>query len=90
MTGYQGTGMWADPAADPRDTHTTARGEKEVLASYLDHYRLTLELKCEGLTPAQLATRSVPPSITDPTRPASALHPVLRCQPPWWNAIAFS
>ena len=62
MTGYQGTGMWADPAADPRDTHTTARGEKEVLASYLDHYRLTLELKCEALTPAQLATRSVPPS----------------------------
>lgn len=62
MTGYQGTGMWVDPAADPRDTHATPRGEKEVLGTYLDHYRTTLELKCENLTPAQLATRSVPPS----------------------------
>ncbi|MBM9460668.1 DinB family protein [Nocardioides sp. zg-536] len=29
---------------------------------YLDQYRQTLVRKCEGLTPAQLATRSVPPS----------------------------
>lgn len=29
---------------------------------YLTHFRGTLERKCEGLSPAQLATRSVPPS----------------------------
>ena len=32
------------------------------IASYLDHYRLTLELKCAGLTAEQLARRAVPPS----------------------------
>ena len=56
------TGMWAPPGADPRDDLPTGHGEKAVLAEYLDHYRLTIELKCEGLTPEQLATRSVPPS----------------------------
>lgn len=29
---------------------------------YLDHYRETLKLKCDGLTPEQLGLRSVPPS----------------------------
>ena len=33
-----------------------------MLAEYLDRYRMTFELKCEGLTAEQLATRSVPPS----------------------------
>ncbi len=33
-----------------------------MLAEYLDRYRMTCELKCEGLTAEQLATRSVPPS----------------------------
>ncbi len=33
-----------------------------MLAEYLDRYRMTFELKCEGLTVEQLATRSVPPS----------------------------
>ena len=37
-------------------------GEWDTLVSYLRHYRLTIELKCEGLSPEQLATRSVPPS----------------------------
>ena len=36
--------------------------ERAVLVEYLEHYRATLELKCEGLTPEQLGTRSVPPS----------------------------
>ena len=29
---------------------------------HLEHYRTTFELKCDDLTPEQLATRSVPPS----------------------------
>jgi hypothetical protein len=37
-------------------------GERELLESWLEYHRTTLEQKCAGLTPAQLATRSVPPS----------------------------
>ncbi len=55
-------GSWAEPGTDPREAIEHGRGEKAVLAGYLDHYRLTFELKCEGLTAEQLATRSVPPS----------------------------
>jgi uncharacterized damage-inducible protein DinB len=55
-------GMWVDPAHDPRDTDEPPVGEKVILRQYLDRYRMTFEMKCEGLTPEQLATRSVPPS----------------------------
>jgi len=55
-------GNWADPASDPRTAIDYGRGEKAVLATYLDHYRLTFELKCADLSAEQLATRSVPPS----------------------------
>jgi uncharacterized damage-inducible protein DinB len=55
-------GMWAERGSDPREALEPGRGEKAVLAGYLDRYRMTLELKCEGLTVEQLATRSVPPS----------------------------
>ena len=58
--GYDG--MWVDPAHDPRDTDEPPVGEKGTLRQYLDHYRMTFELKCEGLTHEQLATRSVEPS----------------------------
>jgi uncharacterized damage-inducible protein DinB len=54
--------MWVEPEDDPRETNTTPRGEKAVLAAYLDHYRTTFEMKCEGLDAEQLARRSVPPS----------------------------
>ncbi|TNM37587.1 DinB family protein [Nocardioides albidus] len=37
-------------------------GELANLRDYLTHYRETLERKCAGLTPEQMATRSVPPS----------------------------
>jgi uncharacterized damage-inducible protein DinB len=33
-----------------------------MLDGWLQYHRATLELKCAGLTPAQLAERSVPPS----------------------------
>ncbi|WP_407345301.1 DinB family protein [Pengzhenrongella phosphoraccumulans] len=55
-------GMWAEPASDPREALAPGRGEKAVLAEYLDRYRMTFELKCEGLTAEQLARRAVPPS----------------------------
>jgi uncharacterized damage-inducible protein DinB len=55
-------GMWAEPGSDPREAIKPGRGEKAVLAEYLDRYRMTIELKCEGLTAEQLASRSVPPS----------------------------
>lgn len=54
--------MWADPEADPRTAIPDGRGEKAVLAGYLDRYRMTLELKCQDLGPEELAHRSVPPS----------------------------
>ena len=54
--------MWVDPEADPRETGATAVGEKAVLAEYLDRYRMTLEMKCEGLDAEQMSRRSVPPS----------------------------
>ena len=54
-------GMWARPEDDPRPQGTPV-GELATLREYLTAYRLTLGLKCEGLTPEQLATRSVPPS----------------------------
>ena len=53
--------MWVDPEEDPRGQEPT-RGERETVLGYLADYRQTLVMKCEGLTPEQLATASVPPS----------------------------
>lgn len=55
--------MWVDPDDDPRENAgASPEGELATLQEYLANYRLTLLMKCEGLTPAQLARRSVPPS----------------------------
>jgi uncharacterized damage-inducible protein DinB len=55
--------MWVDPAEDPRDSAAASpEGELETLRDYLRSYRLTLLMKCEGLSARQLARRSVPPS----------------------------
>jgi uncharacterized damage-inducible protein DinB len=54
--------MWVDPEDDPRETDQDAVGEKAVLTGYLDNYRMTIEMKCEGLDAEQMARRSVPPS----------------------------
>ncbi|WP_424186923.1 DinB family protein [Actinokineospora sp. G85] len=55
--------MWADPDDDPRESGGPGpEGELATLRDYLHNYRLTLRMKCEGLTPEQLALRSVPPS----------------------------
>jgi uncharacterized damage-inducible protein DinB len=54
--------MWVDPGDDPRESQVAVVGERTTLLAYLRRYRLTLEMKCEGLDPEQLARRSVPPS----------------------------
>lgn len=59
VVGYDG--MWARPEEDPRVTGNPV-GELATIREYLSHYRRTLDMKCEGLSPEQLATRSVPPS----------------------------
>ncbi len=57
------SGLWMAPEADPRmQDDAPLVGERAVLLNYLRHFRLTLELKCEGLAAEQLARRSVPPS----------------------------
>jgi uncharacterized damage-inducible protein DinB len=59
VVGYDG--MWAKPEDDPRAGGSPV-GELATIREYLSNYRLTLGLKCEDLSPEQLATRSVPPS----------------------------
>ncbi len=59
IVGYDG--IWAKPEDDPRVDNNPV-GELATIREYLSNYRLTLEMKCEDLTPEQLATRSVPPS----------------------------
>ena len=54
--------MWLPPDQDPRSPAGPVRGERDTLVGYLEAYRTTLELKCQELRPAQLGTRSVPPS----------------------------
>jgi uncharacterized damage-inducible protein DinB len=55
--------VWMDEAQDPRYAgNPQPEGERATLLEYLRAYRLTMELKCEGLDADQLARRSVPPS----------------------------
>lgn len=54
-------GMWAKADEDPR-VQGNPVGELATIRDYLSNYRLTLRMKCDDLTPEQLATRSVPPS----------------------------
>ena len=55
--------MWVDPDRDPRgNTEASPDGELATLQDYLRSYRLTLLMKCDGLSAEQLARRSVPPS----------------------------
>ncbi len=54
--------MWVDPEDDPRATAASPVGERATLLEYLEHYRMTLEMKCDGLDAEQMARRSVPPS----------------------------
>jgi uncharacterized damage-inducible protein DinB len=53
--------MWIAPEDDPR-AQQPVHGERNLLVTYLRDYRTTLRMKCSGLDPEALATRSVPPS----------------------------
>src|SRR4051794_23233851 len=59
VVGYNS--VWAKPEDDPRSFDSPA-GELPTIREYLTNYRLTLGMKCEDLSPEQLARRSVPPS----------------------------
>ena len=59
VVGYDG--MWVRPEDDPRVSGQPV-GELATIREYLSHYRLTLAMKCDDLSPQQLALRSVPPS----------------------------
>ncbi|HEX8626846.1 MAG TPA: DinB family protein [Catenuloplanes sp.] len=54
-------GRWVRPEEDPRVTGNPA-GELATIREYLSNYRRTLRMKCDDLSPEQLAARSVPPS----------------------------
>ena len=51
-----------EPTADQRTDTPRVADERTSLDSWLDFHRATLLWKCDGLTPAQLAERSVEPS----------------------------
>ncbi len=53
--------LWVDPDDDPRSDGGFT-DERSLLIEYLRDYRLTLQMKCDGLDAEQLAHRSVPPS----------------------------
>ncbi len=76
--------MWSEPGTDPRQGLAPGRGEREVLAQYLDLYRMTIELKCEGLDAGQLATRSVPPSTMSLL---GLVRHLARVEHSWWRRV---
>jgi uncharacterized damage-inducible protein DinB len=53
---------FVDPESDPREGAISLGDERATLIEYLRSQRLTLQIKCEGLDPAQLARRAVEPS----------------------------
>lgn len=54
--------MFTDRGADPREGGTSLGDERATLVEFLRCQRLTLQVKCEGLDAAQLASRAVEPS----------------------------
>src|SRR5215831_3543444 len=53
---------FTEPATDPRTGPPPQAGERATLAGFLRWQRETLELKCSGLGPPDLARRSAEPS----------------------------
>ena len=54
--------LFLDPDEDPRAGGPQSSDERAILVTYLRRHRQTLELKCQGLGPEELARRSVEPS----------------------------
>jgi uncharacterized damage-inducible protein DinB len=73
-------------AGDTRATPPTLGSEREILISYLEWHRATLELKCAGVLPERLSERSVAAS-------SMSLHGLLRHLAGverWWFRIQFA
>jgi uncharacterized damage-inducible protein DinB len=63
MTERKNPDMWVEPEDDPREFFSgVPADEKDNLVRYLRVYRLTVQMKCDGLDAEQLARRSVEPS----------------------------
>ena len=54
--------MTSWPAVERAETPRTPPDERASLESWLEYHRATLLMKCAGLEPEQLVTRSCPPS----------------------------
>jgi uncharacterized damage-inducible protein DinB len=54
--------MFLAAESDPREGGTSLGDERATLVEFLRCQRLTLQLKCEGLDPIELARRAVEPS----------------------------
>lgn len=54
--------MFVESEADPRNHIPSLADERKALLDVLQWIRKTIELKCEGLEPEDLARRAVPPS----------------------------
>ncbi|HET6289575.1 MAG TPA: DinB family protein [Amycolatopsis sp.] len=73
---------WEGERAEP----PRVASEREILTSTLDWQRRTFELKCQGLTPEQLALRPIEPS-------GLSLHGLLRHltgTERWWFRLQFA
>jgi hypothetical protein len=73
-------------ASDSRPDLPLIGDERSVLNAYLDWHRATFELKCAGLTPQQLAEKSVAPS-------GLTLHGLVRhlaAVERWWVRLQFA
>ncbi|HVU61398.1 MAG TPA: DinB family protein [Mycobacteriales bacterium] len=63
MSEYQHrAGNFLDLAEDPRQYGISLGDERQTLTDFVRFQRQTLEVKCAGLGPEQMARRSVPPS----------------------------
>jgi hypothetical protein len=71
---------WDD---DPRLEPPATGDEATILLGHLEWHLATFELKFAGLTPAQMSTRSVPPSRLSLHGLARHLAGVER----WWGGI---
>jgi len=73
-------------ADDPRDVPPLVGDEREILTSYLDYHRYTLDLKCAGVPASRLAEPVVEPSTLSLHGLVRHLAGVER----WWFRIQFA
>ena len=84
MSGTKRAGAFLESQDDPRGAETLLGDERTTLLDFLRYQRLTLEVKCSGLDPEQLARRSVEPSTMSLLGLVRHLAEVERG---WWQQI---